>query len=106
MNIQLRTRIFLLFAVCVCTGGGFTKAQRQNKPTPVYYPAAGEAWQHKQPEAVGMDSALLDQAVAYAKTQASSIPPDFSTQVETFGHVLGALPEERGETNGMVIRNG
>jgi len=106
MSIRLRTRIFLLFAICVCAGAGFTKAQRQNKPTSVYYPAAGEAWQHKQPEAVGMDSALLDQAVAYAKTQASTIPPDFSTQVETFGRVLGPLPKERGETNGMVIRNG
>ncbi len=106
MSIRLRTRIFLLFAICVCAGAGFTKAQRQNRPTSVYYPAAGEAWQHKQPEAVGMDSALLDQAVAYAKTQASTIPPDFSTQVETFGRVLGPLPKERGETNGMVIRNG
>jgi CubicO group peptidase (beta-lactamase class C family) len=53
-----------------------------------------------------MDSSLLDQAVSYAKTQASTIPPDFSTQVETFGRVLGPLPKQRGETNGIIIRHG
>jgi CubicO group peptidase (beta-lactamase class C family) len=53
-----------------------------------------------------MDSALLEQAVAYAKTQASTIPPDFSTQVETFGRVLGPLPKMRGDTNGIIIRHG
>lgn len=53
-----------------------------------------------------MDTALLEQAVAYAKTQASTIPADFSTQVETFGRVLGPLPKTRGETNGLIIRHG
>jgi hypothetical protein len=53
-----------------------------------------------------MDGALLAQAVAYAKTQASTIPPDFSTQVETFGRVLGPLPKMRGDTNGIIIRHG
>jgi CubicO group peptidase (beta-lactamase class C family) len=53
-----------------------------------------------------MDGALLEQAVSYAKTQASTIPPDFSTQVETFGRVLGPLPKRRGETNGIIIRHG
>ena len=106
MKTRLRRTLFLLLALCVCISGGFTNAQRQRKPTAIYYPAAGDAWQHKQPEAVGMDSALLNQAVAYAKTQASTIPPDFSTQVETFGRVLGPLPKERGESNGMIVRDG
>jgi CubicO group peptidase (beta-lactamase class C family) len=106
MNIRLRTLAFLLFTLCVFASGEFTTAQHQKKPTTVYYPAPGDAWQHKAPEAVGMDSALLDQAVAYAKTQASTIPPDFSKQVETFGRVLGPLPKERGPTNGMIIRHG
>ena len=106
MSIRLRTCTFLLFTVCVCASGGFINAQRQKKLTAIYYPAAGDAWQHKQPEAAGMDSILLDQAVAYAKTQASIIPADFSTQVETFGRVLGPLPKERGQTNGMIIRHG
>ena len=109
MNRRLRTHLLLLLALFATASSGFNhpsaKRERQKKQTD-YYPAAGEAWQHKQPEAVGMDSTLLDQAVAYAKTQASTIPPDFSTQVETFGRVLGPLPKERGATNGMVVRNG
>ena len=53
-----------------------------------------------------MDGVLLDQAVAYAKTQASTTPADFSTQVATFGRVLGPLPKTRGGTNGIIIRHG
>jgi CubicO group peptidase (beta-lactamase class C family) len=53
-----------------------------------------------------MDGVLLEQSVAYAKTQASTIPPDFSTQVEMFGRVLGPLPKMRGDTNGIIIRHG
>ena len=110
MNRRLRTQILLLLALFATASSGFNHpadaGQRRKKLTAVYFPAAGEAWQHKQPETVGMDNALLDQAVAYAKTQASTVPPDFSTQVETFGRVLGPLPKERGETNGMIVRNG
>jgi CubicO group peptidase (beta-lactamase class C family) len=77
----------------------------QTEPTGVYYPAS-RSWQRRKPEEVGMDSALLDRAVAYAKTQASTIPADFSTQVETFGRVLGPLPKMRGDANGIILRHG
>lgn len=110
MNNRLRSLILLAVAVCAATSGVFNNpaglGQRPKKPIAAYYPAPGDAWQHKAPEAVGMDGALLDQAVAYAKTQASTIPPDFSKQVETFGRVLGPLPKERGPTNGLIIRHG
>jgi CubicO group peptidase (beta-lactamase class C family) len=76
------------------------------KPSALYYPESGDRWQHQRPEEAGMDSALLEQAVAYAKTQPSTMPADFSTQVETFGRVLGPLPKSRGATNGMIIRHG
>lgn len=78
----------------------------QGKRTAVYYPAPGDGWQRRRPEDVGMDNVLLEQAVAYAKTQASTTPADFSTQVETFGRVLGPLPKMRGDTNGIIIRHG
>lgn len=102
MNItrQLRFWLFLL-ALCVAP----LPVQSQTSPS-VYYPAPGDGWQRRRPVDVGMDSALLDQAVAYAKTQGSTIPADFSTQVETFGRVLGPLPKMRGETNGIIIRHG
>jgi CubicO group peptidase (beta-lactamase class C family) len=104
LNLRLKTLFILLLTLCFLNSE-YTRAQRAKKIAPPYYPAPG-AWQHMPPEAVGMDSTLLDQAVAYAKTRASRIPPDFSKQVETFGRVLGPLPKERGPTNGMIIRHG
>jgi CubicO group peptidase (beta-lactamase class C family) len=53
-----------------------------------------------------MDAATLEQAVEYAGTQESKVSRDFSTQVETFGSLLGPIPKERGETNGIIIRHG
>jgi CubicO group peptidase (beta-lactamase class C family) len=105
MNRRLKTLILLLFALSAGISGAVGEPQSA-KRSAVYYPPAGDGWQQKRPEDVGMDGALLEQAVAYAKTQPSRIPRDFSTQVETFGRVLGPLPKERGETNGMIIRNG
>ena len=96
---KLRLATFLL-AFCLAP----FPLQSQTKS--VYYPAPGDRWERRRPEDLGMDSALLDQAVAYAKTQGSTIPADFSTQVETFGRVLGPLPKTRGETNGIIIRHG
>src|SRR5437660_98369 len=103
----IKRRSILLLAVCICGATLPTfSVLSQSKNHAVYYPAPGNSWQRRRPEDVGMDSALLEQAVAYAKTQASTTPPDFSTQVETFGRVLGALPKMRGDTNGIIIRHG
>jgi hypothetical protein len=110
MNIRLRKFIFLAVALCAASSGVFNNpssiGQSKKKSVSIYYPAPGDAWQHRRPEALGMDSTVLNQAVDYAKTHASTIPPDFSRQVETFGRVLGPLPKERGPTNGLIIRHG
>ena len=106
MNIIKRRSIFLL-VLCICGATLPTfSVLSQSKNRAVYYAAPGNSWQRRGPEDVGMDSALLEQAVAYAKTQASITPSDFSTQVETFGRVLGPLPKSRGGTNGIIIRHG
>jgi CubicO group peptidase (beta-lactamase class C family) len=72
----------------------------------VYYPAPGNAWEKRRPEEVGMNSALLEEAVAFAKTQESRMPRDFSTQVQQFGALLGPIPKDRAETNGIILRHG
>jgi len=106
MNTIKRRSIFLL-VLCICGATLPTfSVLSQSKNRAVYYAAPGNSWQRRRPEDVGMDSALLEQAVAYAKTQASTTPSDFSTQVETFGRVLGPLPKMRGDTNGIIIRHG
>jgi CubicO group peptidase (beta-lactamase class C family) len=108
--------LMLLYATCGLSTVGRASAQTTTaaaaarsgkKAGAVYYPPRGDsAWRRVQPAEAGMDAALLEQAVAYARTQESKVPRDFSTQVETFGAVLGALPKERGETNGIIIRHG
>jgi CubicO group peptidase (beta-lactamase class C family) len=113
MNIRRQLRVWALLLVLPAASATLresrlvhSQTRSPQKPSSPYYPEPGDRWQHRRPEDAGMDSALLEQAVAYAKTQASTIPADFSTQVETFGRVLGPLPKTRGATNGMIIRHG
>lgn len=81
-------------------------AQGDSRSKKVYYPGGGDKWERRRAEEVGMNGALLEQAVAYARTQETKVPRDFSTQVETFGALLGPMPKERGETNGIILRHG
>lgn len=89
------------------TQGPATRAgDRDHMPAAsVYFPPAGE-WAHRTPEDVGMDAALLDQAIAYASAHETKRPRDYSDQVKVFGAPLGPVPMERGGTNGLVIRHG
>jgi len=69
-----------------------------------YYPPSG-TWQQKSPADLGMDSAKLQQAIAYAEAHGSTW--DFERdQVRTFGRVLGALPKQYAATNGIILRHG
>lgn len=72
----------------------------------IYYPAPGDGWQRKSPAEAGFNPDLLDQAVAFAKTQETRQPRDFSTQVQTFGALLGPIPKDRALTNGIIVRHG
>src|SRR5262245_42134795 len=99
-------RLLVIAVLAAALISNLSPALSARQASPVYYPAAGEAWEKKRPEDVGMDSALRDAAVGKAKTHASRMPRDFSTQVQPFGSLLGPMPKERGETNGIVIRHG
>ena len=81
-------------------------AKATRKLSHQYYPPKGDGWQRKHPAQVGMNSAKLDMAVEFAKTRESRVPRDFSTQEQTFGKLLGVMPEERGTTNGIILRHG
>src|SRR5262245_58108287 len=91
----------LLFCLCGATLTPHTYSECNPKAS-AYYPAPGDAWQRRKPEDAGMDSAALNAAVSFAQTQAGNMPKDFSTQVESFGHVLGPLPKTHGDTNGII----
>lgn len=79
-------------------------AQKEEK---VYYPGKGDAWEKRQPGQVGMDAALLQEAVAWAKEQETTqMRKDFSTQEEIFGKMLGPIPNDRAATNGIILKDG
>jgi CubicO group peptidase (beta-lactamase class C family) len=72
---------------------------------PQYFPPSGE-WARKTPAELGMNPALLEAAVAYAKSHETSRAVDFSDQERIFGTMLGSIPTRRARTNGLVIYKG
>jgi CubicO group peptidase (beta-lactamase class C family) len=81
-------------------------ATQVSAPVP-YYPGKGDNWERKSPEEVGMNTELLQQAIAFARTQETTqMAPDFSTQEEIFGKLLGPMPTSRAATNGLILRHG
>lgn len=81
--------------------------QRPAATTTPYFPAKGDGWARREPAKVGMDATRLDAAVAFAKTQETTqMKPDFSTQEEIFGKLLGPMPASRATTNGIILRHG
>ena len=75
--------------------------------TGAYFPER-DRWETRAPKDVGMDAALLAQAVEYAKTRDSAWgKTDYmADQVRTYGRPLGQLPPSHGPTNGVVLRHG
>jgi CubicO group peptidase (beta-lactamase class C family) len=72
---------------------------------PQYFPPAGD-WARKTPAEMGLNPALLEAAVSYAKNHETTRALDFSDQETTFGTLLGSMPTRRARTNGLVIYKG
>src|SRR6266851_1964660 len=70
-----------------------------------YYPSP-DSWERRKPSEVGMDDTLLKQAVEWARTQETNRPKDLSDQVRAFGRLLGPMPAERGDVNGIILCKG
>ena len=100
-----RIRIFSFYVLFLVVG--LIACHRPATKSATYFPPKGDNWSHVAPAKVGMDAALLEQAVAFAKTQETTqMAPDFSTQEEIFGKLLGPMPTSRAKTNGIVLRHG
>ena len=72
-----------------------------------YSPARGN-WETRKPADMGMDEALLAQAIEYAKTRDTTWAKDdyMADQIRTFGRPMGPVPPSHGRTNGLIIRHG
>jgi CubicO group peptidase (beta-lactamase class C family) len=102
----LRSLVFAVVAVILVVP---STAVAQNGAT--YFPAAGDAWQRRRPAEVGMDSAALAAAVAFAQSREINFLKDMAAQVreqtknEPYPDVLGPTRDRAGQ-NGIVIRHG
>src|SRR5262245_29229404 len=85
------------------------QAKKAAAATP-YVPPAG-SWERRSPSAVGMDSAKLAAAVAFAIEKESKNPRDLLVNHnrtfgrEPFGEPIGPIAP-RGATSGVIVRHG
>ena len=72
------------------------------------YAPSRDKWETRKPSEVGMDEALLNQAIEYAKTRDGVFgKTDYmADQVRDYGRPLGPLPSSHSPTNGVIIRHG
>ena len=72
------------------------------------YSPTRDHWETRTPADVGMDAALLTQAIEYAKTRDTNWgKTDYmADQIRTFGRPLGKVPPSHGPTNGVIVRHG
>ncbi len=96
---------------CVLTASfAQPQARKTTAPPPLYVPPAG-SWERRAAGAVGMDSAKLADAVAFAIEKESKTPRDLELNHyqtfgrEPFGAAIGPLAP-RGGSTGIVVRHG
>ena len=76
-----------------------------------YVPAPGDGWQRRRPQALGIDSAKLADAVAFAQANEIGWSKDMAAQLrentkaEPYPEILGPH-KDRGGQNGIVVRGG
>ena len=105
MTLPIPRRAVLL-ALALCALGGAAGAQ-----TARYFPPPGDAWERRAPAAVGMDSAAVAAAVAFALANEINWSLDMAEQLRTstaqepYPEILGPLMN-RGHQNGIIVRNG
>ncbi len=113
MTVQRRVAVLSLTALLVATAAvnspGVALAQSGQTQADPYYPSRHN-WEKKTPEEVGMNSAVLNEAVEMAIASESSNPKDLGFYLETrmvepFAEAIGPT-KTRAPLSGMVIRNG
>jgi CubicO group peptidase (beta-lactamase class C family) len=100
----------LLVGLAIAASSLLLSAERQ-QATAIYFPPAG-TWEAREPAALGFDAARLDAAIAFAienqnqntRDLAEDIPRTFRREAP-YNALIGPT-QERGESNGVIIRNG
>ena len=82
---------YFLFTLTIALHVLLAPAQ-QKKPV-IYYPQPGN-WEHRSAALVGMDSTLLQEAIAYAQAHESKEPRDLKCFSKAQHHELHVLVHE------------
>jgi CubicO group peptidase (beta-lactamase class C family) len=80
-------------------------------PAPAYVPGRHPEWERRRPEQLGMDAALLRQAVEFAIANETRAPRDLAlnhrlTQAREPDNAPIGPFKDRGDPTGLVVRNG
>ena len=84
---------------------------RKDAPAPVYYPGYQDDWERRSPEAVGMDPALVKEAIELAIANETKAPRDLAQNHalaqyrEPYNDPVGPF-KERGPQAGVILRHG
>jgi CubicO group peptidase (beta-lactamase class C family) len=105
----MRPAIFLFFLFFVLVHCPSLYAQK--KQPQVYYPERN-VWEKRTPESMGMNAALIKEAIDFAIQNGSKASRDLKEAHylsafgrEPFGFPVGPM-KERGEPSGLIIKNG
>lgn len=115
---MLRRTLPIVLAGAVAIASGTLVAERPRPPqTPSRAPATSNyfperfGWQHKKPDEVGMNPALVDQAVQTAIASETEGPKDMARFLqnsfgkEPFATIIGPI-KDRGPASGLITRHG
>jgi CubicO group peptidase (beta-lactamase class C family) len=106
-----RVKFFALLGVLLASGSLSAQSKPPASSPPPYYPPAGQ-WERRAPASVAMNAALIDTAIAFAKSMESDAPRDLLAEhwASPFGreplpNPLGPF-KSRGEMTGIILRHG
>src|SRR5262245_28372908 len=97
--------------VALLVAGLALEAGAQSRSAAAYYPPKDQ-WEHRTPAQLGLDAALIDSAVAFAKTQETSAPRDQLVAHDQSGFGREPLPspigpmKTRGDMTGIIVKSG
>jgi CubicO group peptidase (beta-lactamase class C family) len=101
----------LAAALVVPPAAGAQRAARSQPAAALYYPDAGPSWQHRSPAQVGLDSAKLAAAIAFAISSEVKNPRSMEENHyrtfgrEPYGGAVGPF-RDRGDATGVILRHG
>ncbi len=110
-RLKRRTNPKSPWLVFLATAIMFLTTTRSHTQADTYYPEPGDAWEHRSPTAVGMDSTSLSDAIAFVIANESTEPRNLQLMLSRrlanapYGEIIGPM-KDRGGMNGLIIRHG